>query len=148
MTGTSKPHAGPQRRVVHKEALKTVNHDATQTTDPKVEALVIYLIGRIADKWTMIIIDVLADHGEIRFTRLGELCCGISQKMLTQTLRQMEPDGLLARKIYPVIPPKVEYKLTKLGLSLGAAFCGVWKWAAANLPRIEASRTAFDRRTR
>ena len=96
----------------------------------------------------MIIIDVLADHGALRFTGLGELCCGISQKMLTQTLRQMERDGLLTRKIYPVIPPKVEYKLTKLGLSLGAASCGVWNWAAANLRRIEASRTAFDRRTR
>ena len=53
--------------------------------------------------------------------------------MLTQTLRQMERDGLITRTVHPVVPPKVEYKLTTLGLSLGAAFCGVWIWAAENL---------------
>ncbi|PZW42285.1 HxlR family transcriptional regulator [Humitalea rosea] len=112
--------------------------------DPKVEALVNELIGRVADKWTMIVLDVLAEHGELRFTRLGQLAGGISQKMLTQTLRQMERDGLVIRTIHPVIPPKVEYRLTELGLSLGTAFCGVWIWAGENLERIEQSRRAFD----
>ena len=83
------------------------------------------LIGRVADKWTMLILEVLAEKGELRFTRLSELVVGVSQKMLTQTLRQMERDGLLTRTVHPVVPPKVEYKLTDLGLSLGAAFCGV-----------------------
>ena len=114
--------------------------------DPKVEVLVNELIGRVADKWTMIILEVLSDHGELRFTRLGELARGISQKMLTQTVRQMERDGLLIRTVHPVVPPKVEYRLTDLGLSLGAAFCGVWLWAEQNLRRIEESRRTFDAR--
>src|SRR5664279_4143726 len=61
--------------------------------DPKIEALVNDLIGRVADKWTMLVLEVLAEKGELRFTRLGELVEGVSQKMLTQTLRQMERDG-------------------------------------------------------
>ncbi len=114
--------------------------------DPRVEALVTEVIGRVADKWTMILLEVLAGHGELRFTRLSELAGGISQKMLTQTLRQMERDGLLVRTAHPVIPPRVEYRLTDLGLSLGEAFCGVWTWAAQNLQHIEESRRAFDER--
>jgi DNA-binding HxlR family transcriptional regulator len=56
----------------------------------------------------------------------------------------MERDGLVTRTVHPVIPPKVEYELTELGLTLGAAFCGVWIWAAENLERIEGARRAFD----
>jgi DNA-binding HxlR family transcriptional regulator len=120
---------------------------ACQTVDPKVAALVNDVIGRIADKWTMIILETLNEHGALRFTRLGVLVGNISQKMLTQTLRQMERDGLLNRKVYPVVPPKVEYRLTELGTSLGAAFCGVWLWAEENLATIETSRQEFDNRT-
>lgn len=112
--------------------------------DPRVEALVNEVIGRVADKWTMIVLDVLAENGELRFTRLGELAGGVSQKMLTQTLRQMERDGLVIRTVHPVVPPKVEYRLTDLGFSLAEAFCGVWMWAEKNLERIETSRAAFD----
>lgn len=114
--------------------------------DPRVEALVQELIGRVADKWTMIVLEVLAARGEMRFTALGEAVTGISQKMLTQTLRAMERDGLVIRTVHPVIPPRVEYRLTDLGLSLGAAFCGVWEWAEQNLARIEATRRAYDAR--
>jgi DNA-binding HxlR family transcriptional regulator len=114
--------------------------------DPRIEALVNELIGRVADRWTMQILEVLAEKSPLRFTRLGELVDGISQKMLTQTLRQMERDGLVTRTIYPVVPPKVEYQLTVLGLSLGAAFCGVWVWAAENLAQVEQARRVFDRR--
>ena len=64
--------------------------------------------------------------------------------MLTQTLRQMEREGLLERTVHPVIPPKVEYRLTGLGLSLSAAFCGVWLWAAEHLKEVEKARAAFD----
>ena len=66
--------------------------------------------------------------------------------MLTQTLRQMEREGLVERTIYPVVPPRVEYALTELGHSLGEAFCGVWHWAEANISRIEAARAAYDAR--
>ena len=114
--------------------------------DPRVEKLVEDLIGRVADKWTMIILEILVEHGELRFTRIGELVGGISQKMLTQTLRHMERDGLLTRKVHPVVPPKVEYKITDLGLTLSAAFCGVWMWASENLQRIEDSRRKFDKK--
>jgi DNA-binding HxlR family transcriptional regulator len=112
--------------------------------DPRIEALVNELIGRVADKWTMIILEVLAEKGELRFTRLSELVEGVSQKMLTQTLRQMERDGLVVRTVHAVVPPKVEYKLTDLGLGLGAAFCGVWVWAAENLKKVEQARLKFD----
>jgi DNA-binding HxlR family transcriptional regulator len=112
--------------------------------DPRVETLVNELIGRVADKWTMLVLEVLAEKGELRFTRLSELVAGISQKMLTQTLRLMERDGLIRRTVHPVVPPKVEYKLTRLGLSLGAAFCGVWIWAEKNLTDVEKARREFD----
>ena len=114
--------------------------------DPKVEALVNDLIGRVADKWTMIILEVLAEHGELRFTQLSRHVSGISQKMLTQTLRQMERDGMVTRTVHAVVPPRVDYRLTDLGGSLGAAFCGVWLWAEENLNRVEQARSHFDER--
>lgn len=112
--------------------------------DPRVEALVNELIGRVADKWTMLILETLTEKGEMRFTRIGECVGGISQKMLTQTLRQMERDGLVTRTVHPVIPPHVEYKLTELGAGLSEAFCGVWVWAGEHLKEIEAARAKFD----
>ncbi len=112
--------------------------------DPRVQALVTELIGRVADKWTMMILDTLAEKGTMRFTRLSEALDGISQKMLTQTLRAMERDGLVRRTVYPIVPPKVEYELTGLGFTLSAAFCGVWIWAAENLESVDRARSAFD----
>jgi DNA-binding HxlR family transcriptional regulator len=123
-------------------------HTPPDDLDPRIEALVNDLIGRVADKWTMLILEVLAENGALRFTRLSELVEGISQKMLTQTVRQMERDGLLTRTVHPVVPPKVEYKLTQLGFSLGAAFCGVWVWAAENLKHVEKARRKFDEKAR
>lgn len=121
-------------------------HHPLETVDPRVEALVTELIGRVADKWTLLILEELEDHGTCRFTELSRLVPGISQKMLTQTLRAMERDGLVRRTVYPVIPPKVEYDLTDLGRSLGEAFCGVWHWAGENLGRVESARKSFDDR--
>lgn len=114
--------------------------------DPRLNALVMDLIGRVADKWTMTILEVLIEGGEMRFSRISDQVPGISQKMLTQTLRQMERDGLLVRTVHPVVPPKVEYRLTDLGETLGSAFCGVWTWAEENIARIEAARAAYDGR--
>jgi DNA-binding HxlR family transcriptional regulator len=121
--------------------------DFQESADPRVEALVNELIGRVADKWTMLILEVLTERGELRFTRLSELVPGISYKMLTQTLRSMEREGLIARTVHPVVPPKVEYKLTELGLSLEAAFCGVWMWAERHLEQVERARASFDQRS-
>ncbi len=117
-------------------------------TDPRVDALVHDLIGRVADKWTMLALEVLGEHGTVRFTRLGTLIGGISQKMLTQTLRQMERDGLVRRTTYPVVPPRVEYALTPLGESLGEAFCQVWVWAERHLDEVDTARSEFDARAR
>ena len=113
--------------------------------DPKVVALVREIISRVADKWTMLVLEVLEEHGVVRFTRLGELVGGVSQKMLTKTVRQMERDGLVTRTVHPVIPPRVEYELTELGHSLGEAFCGVWIWAEEHGTEIERARAAFER---
>ena len=104
------------------------------------------LIGRVADKWTMLVLEALDEHGELRFTRLARCVEGVSQKMLTQTLRRMERDGMVARTVHAVVPPRVDYRLTELGAGLGAAFCGVWVWAEDNLTRVEEARRAFDAR--
>jgi DNA-binding HxlR family transcriptional regulator len=117
-----------------------------KNVDPRLNALVMDLIGRVADKWTMTVLEVLTEAGTLRFTRLADAVPGVSQKMLTQTLRAMERDGLVVRTVHPVVPPHVEYRLTDLGVSLGAAFCGVWTWAEEHLERIEAARGAFDAR--
>lgn len=125
---------------------KIAHPETGERADPRVEALVNEVIGRVADKWTMLVLEVLAEHGETRFTRIGELVGDISQKMLTQTLRAMERDGLVIRTVHPVIPPKVEYRLTDLGVTLAEAFCGVWTWAETHVDRIEAARAAYDAR--
>lgn len=114
--------------------------------DPKVETMVHELLGRVADKWTLLILEELEEGGTLRFTQLSRLIPGVSQKMLTQTLRQMERDGLVHRKVHPVVPPMVEYRLTELGHGLGESFCGVWQWVERNLNAVEAARQQFDAR--
>ncbi|MFZ6654081.1 winged helix-turn-helix transcriptional regulator [Undibacterium sp. TJN19] len=158
MSGPSKnspaaPGAAPALTASSTPSTTTPRHQAgqplahphyTAARDPQLEALVRDIISRVADKWTMVAIEVLSEHGTLRFTRIGELMGDVSQKMLTKTLRQMEADGLVLRTVYPVIPPKVEYALTDLGLSLGAAFCGVWLWAEEHRHTITAARQAFE----
>src|SRR3546814_6700312 len=114
--------------------------------DPRIERLVNELIGRIADKWTLLVLELLEEKGTLRFTRIAEQVEGISQKMLTQTLRQMERDGLLTRTVHPVVPPRVDYALTPPGNSLSAAFCGVWVWAGRHLEAVEDARRRFAAR--
>lgn len=116
-------------------------------TDPVIEALVQDIIAKVADKWTMLILEALEEHGTLRFTQIGKVVGNISQKMLTKTLRQMECDGLVTRIIHPVIPPHVDYSLTHLGKTLGSAFCGVWIWAETHHADIEKARRAFEEQT-
>ncbi|WP_421592813.1 winged helix-turn-helix transcriptional regulator [Shinella sp. M27] len=111
--------------------------------DPVIEALVEDIIGKVADKWTMLILEALQEQGTLRFTQLGKAVGGISQKMLTQTVRRMEEDGLVRRTVHPVIPPHVDYALTPLGESLSQAFCGVWIWAEKHHDAIKEARRAF-----
>ena len=115
-------------------------------SDPKIDALVDETIGRVADKWTLLLIEALEDAGARRFSDLARAVPGISQKMLTQTLRAMEREGLVKRTVFPEVPPRVEYLLTDLGHELAEAFCGVWTWAERNIARIEAARAAYDAR--
>ena len=114
--------------------------------DPVIAALVRQIIGRVADKWTMLILEALHEGGTLRFTEVGRAVGGISQKMLTKTLRELERDGLITRTVHPVIPPRVDYALTDLGRSLGAAFCGVWIWLEAHHDRIMQARRDFEGR--
>lgn len=104
---------------------------------PEIDDVVMEVIGRVADKWTMCVLEVLSQKGVLRFTRIGELVGGISQRMLTKTLRQMEEDGFVTRTVYPEVPPRVEYELTELGHSLCAAFCGVWLWAEKHYAQLQ-----------
>lgn len=120
--------------------------DGDCEVDPRVEALVHELIGRVADKWTLLLLEALATGENVRFSQLAREVAGISQKMLTQTLRQMERDGLVTRTVHPVVPPHVDYRLTPMGRSLGEAFCGVWIWAGEHLAEIERARSSFDAR--
>ncbi|UZW54133.1 helix-turn-helix transcriptional regulator [Sphingobium sp. JS3065] len=130
--------------IAEAEAFIEANPEAP--LDPRIERLVNDLIGRIADKWTLLVLELLEEKGTLRFTRIAEQVEGISQKMLTQTLRQMERDGLVTRTVHPVVPPRVDYALTPLGNSLSAAFCGVWVWAERHLEAVEESRRRFDTR--
>lgn len=126
--------------------VKSTQQHTAYHPDPRIDALVDETIGRVADKWTLLLIEVLeeSENRTRRFSELGRALPGISQKMLTQTLRAMEREGLVARKIYPEVPPRVEYRLTDLGVELAEAFCSVWTWAERNLDRIEAARAAYD----
>jgi len=126
------------------EAEDYLDREPPTEIDPRLEPLVNEIISRVADKWTMLILEALNEHGVMRFSEIGRAVDGISQKMLTQTLRQMEREGLVTRTVYPVVPPKVEYALTPLGESLGRAFCGVWIWAERHIDEIESARAAFD----
>jgi DNA-binding HxlR family transcriptional regulator len=124
----------------------TFRSPSGEASSPELDELVLDVIGKVADKWTMCVLEVLSQHGVLRFTRVGELVGNISQRMLTKTLRQMEQDGFVTRTVHAEVPPRVEYALTELGHSLCAAFCGVWLWAEAHREALLARRAAGDKR--
>ena len=97
----------------------------------------------IGDKWTLPIVVVL-DGGTQRFNELRRSVTGISQQMLTRTLRKLERDGVVTRAVYPTVPPKVAYTLTPLGHSLAAQGMQLGRWVVDHEAAIEASRTVFD----
>jgi DNA-binding HxlR family transcriptional regulator len=97
------------------------------------------VLDRIADKWTALIIQILA-KGTMRYGALQQQIGGISQKMLTQTLRSLERDGLVRRNVYPVVPPRVEYSLTKLGRTLIEPLHGLCRWSEKHLAELQANR--------
>jgi DNA-binding HxlR family transcriptional regulator len=101
------------------------------------------VLDHLADKWAVLIIGQLA-NGTMRFAELRRAVDGISQKMLTVTLRDLERDGLLSRKLYASVPPKVEYSLTPLGASLSNKAEELCRWAEANMEQIVRARENFD----
>lgn len=99
----------------------------------------------IGDRWTLPVV-VTLDAAPLRFNQLRRAVSGISQQMLTRTLRGLERDGILTRTVHPSVPPQVEYALTTLGKSLAAQGMQLGAWVQANLPSLEASRKTFDER--
>ncbi|MET4738716.1 winged helix-turn-helix transcriptional regulator [Bradyrhizobium japonicum] len=103
------------------------------------------VLSRVGDKWSVFVIMNLSD-GPKRFNELKRMISGISQRMLTLTLRGLERDGLVTRTIFPTIPPRVDYELTDLGRGLQQPVKALGQWAMDHLTKIEAARTQFDRR--
>lgn len=101
------------------------------------------VLDRIADKWTVLIIGQLSD-GTLRFNELKRLIPGITQKMLTQTLKGLERDGVITRQVYAAVPPKVEYSLTNLGKSLISIIEAIRIWAEAHIKDILQAQEIHD----
>jgi DNA-binding HxlR family transcriptional regulator len=104
------------------------------------------ILERVGDKWSLFVISCLGD-GPKRFTALKRSVDGISQRMLTVTLRGLERDGIVSRTMYPVMPPRVDYELTPLGRTLLDAVGALMTWADAHLDEVDAARAAYDART-
>src|SRR5437868_6110398 len=115
----------------------------TNPDDPECEVRTI--LDRIADKWSLLVICVLAD-GTRRFSELRREIDGISQRMLTLTLRQLEREGLVSRTVFPVVPPRVDYELTPLGSTLLETIQSLVAWAGEHGHEIAAARSAYDAR--
>ena len=102
------------------------------------------LLDRLADKWSLLVVELLGE-GTRRFTELRREIDGVSQRMLTLTLRNLERDGLVIRTVYPEIPPRVEYQLTELGRTLTNPLDELWNWAAQHMHSVNEARTNYDR---
>ncbi len=101
------------------------------------------LLSRIGDKWTVLVVTTLAS-GTKRFNELRREIPSVSQRMLTLTLRNLERDGLVSRKVTPIIPPRVDYALTNLGRSLHEPLSGIERWALSNVGAIHEAQALFD----
>jgi DNA-binding HxlR family transcriptional regulator len=103
------------------------------------------VLARVGDKWSVFVIMMLFD-GPKRFNEIKRMVAGISQRMLTLTLRGLERDGLVTRTVFPTIPPRVDYELTDLGRGLSQPVIALGEWAKAHQAEIEAARARFDGR--
>jgi len=103
------------------------------------------VINRIGDRWSLLVLYAL-ERDTLRFQELRRTVEGVSQKMLTQTLRLLERDGLVERDVFATVPPRVEYSLTPLGRSLSGRIAAIREWAYGNMPEIESARASFDAR--
>ena len=106
------------------------------------------LLSRIGDKWSVMVVGMLGRNGTLRFNELKRMINGVSQRMLTLTLRNLERDGLVSRAVTPSIPPRVDYALTDLGHSLQGPICALSRWALDNVAEFGATRVVSSRRRR
>ena len=102
------------------------------------------ILNRIGDKWSVMVVGHLT-RKTMRFNELRHAIGGISQRMLTLTLRNLERDGLVTRTVYPEIPPRVEYQLTELGRTLTGPLDNLWNWAAEHMGSVSEARANYDR---
>jgi DNA-binding HxlR family transcriptional regulator len=105
------------------------------------------VLHRVGDKWSVLVVSLLGD-GAMRFSELRRSIEGVSQRMLTLTLRGLERDGLIERTVFPEIPPRVEYELTRLGKTLLEPIQGLADWAESHRTSIQDARAKFDGRTK
>jgi DNA-binding HxlR family transcriptional regulator len=122
--------------------------ETTPQTSPDIfraDCLSRQVLELVADHWTPLVIYAL-EEGTMRFRQLLKRIDGISQKMLTQTLRAMERNGLVERVVHPVVPPVVEYSLTPLGQTLREPMEAIKVWAYGHLPEVAHARTTYDQR--
>jgi DNA-binding HxlR family transcriptional regulator len=103
------------------------------------------VLDRIGDRWSVLVVHILGD-GPKRYGELARAADGVSQKMLTQTLRALERDGLLSRTVHATVPPRVDYELTDLGRSLLATIRPLTVWATTHMTEVLAARKAYDSR--
>lgn len=113
--------------------------------DTREDCEVRQILDRVADKWSLLVIALL-DRRRLRFTELKREIDGVSQRMLTVTLRQLERDGLVKRTVHPVVPPKVEYELTPLGRTLHTTIRSLVTWTETHQSEIATARAAYDAR--
>ncbi|MEX2981212.1 winged helix-turn-helix transcriptional regulator [Streptomyces sp. C36] len=128
----------PTRTAAQRRAEASVTYDAYLAECPAR-----HLLDRIADKWVSLVVNALAD-GPQRYTELQRRLASVSQKMLTQTLRHLERDGLVSRTVIPAVPVRVAYELTPLGRSLLPVMRAIKDWAEEHMDEVRAARVAYD----
>ncbi|MDF3301426.1 helix-turn-helix domain-containing protein [Streptomyces sp. K1PA1] len=119
------------------------SHAATGT-DPALACPVAPVVDLVFSRWTTPILWTLHAHGRQRFVTLERRITGITPKVLTQRLRQLERDGLVVRTYHPEVPPRVEYEISELGRSLAPLFAHLAAWGEGHLDRVEQARLAYD----
>ena len=130
----------PTKTATQKRAQAKAEYDAFLANCPSRQ-----LLERVSDKWVALIMAALGSDGPRRYSELSRRLAGVSQKMLTQTLRSLERDGLVSRTVTPTVPVTVTYELTGLGLSLQQLMCDVKAWAEAHMDEVLTNRKEYDK---
>ncbi|MFI0719501.1 winged helix-turn-helix transcriptional regulator [Streptomyces sp. NPDC021224] len=128
----------PTRTAAERRAQARIAYDAFLAACPSRQ-----LLERLSDKWTTLVVTALAE-GPQRYAELARRIAGVSQKMLTQTLRALERDGLLTRTVTPEVPVRVDYELTAIGRDLLPVLAAVKEWSERNMPVVLTAREAYD----